>query len=98
MPPRSVEASSMDSATPLDSLVARRLVDRDAPALSSEESRACLVSCIQHGKAAAQRAAKQRVVVVLGNTGAGKSAFINMCHGCSFAYEEEDKMVVVVIQ
>ena len=60
--------------------------------LSPAESRECLVSCIHHGKAVARRAEGKRIVVVLGNTGAGKSALINLLHGCTFAYE--GRMVV----
>ena len=77
----------------LNELVRKKL-DCPSTLLSPAESRSCLVSCIRHGKAAARLAEGKRAVVVLGNTGAGKSAFINYLHGCAFAYEEEDKMVV----
>lgn len=63
-------------------------------ALQPSQSRECLVGCIKHGKTIARRAEGKRTVVVLGNTGAGKSAFINLLHGCIFAYEDDDKMVV----
>ena len=85
---------SMPTALPeLDELVKRKIACPHAP-LSPTESRACLVSCIAHGKAIARRANGKQLAVVLGNTGAGKSAFVNFLHGCSFQYEEEDKMVV----
>ena len=74
--------------------VVRKKLAMPGSALTPAESRSCLVSCIQHGKAVAKRAEGKRIVVVLGNTGAGKSAFVNLLHGCTFAYEEEDKMVV----
>jgi hypothetical protein len=77
----------------LNDLVKKKL-DCPGTQLSPAESRSCLVSCIRHGKAAARLAEGKRAVVVLGNTGAGKSAFINYLHGCAFAYEDEDKMVV----
>ena len=77
----------------LNDLVRKKL-DCPGTQLSPAESRSCLVSCIRHGKAAARLAEGKRAVVVLGNTGAGKSAFINYLHGCVFAYEDEDKMVV----
>ena len=34
---------------------------------------------------AASKAEGQEIVMVVGNTGAGKSAFINLLHGCQFA-------------
>ena len=80
-------------AVELNDLVRKKL-DSPGLLLSPADSRTCLVSCIRHGKAAARLAEGKRAVVVLGNTGAGKSAFINYLHGCAFAYEEEDKMVV----
>ena len=33
-------------------------------------------------------------MVVLGNTGAGKSAFVNFLHGCTFGLDAEDRLVV----
>lgn len=77
----------------LDDVVMRKLSTPGTP-LSPEESRACLVSCIRHGKSAARRAEGKRIVVVLGNTGAGKSSLVNMLHGCAFEYEDDDMMVV----
>jgi len=81
------DAASLDPIT-------KKLLASPGLELSPAESRACLVRCIAHGEAVASRAAGKRIVVVLGNTGAGKSAFINYLHGCKFQYEEEDKMVV----
>ena len=77
----------------LDPLVQRKLAAPHAP-LTPSESRECLISCIKHGKEAAAAASGKRCVVVLGNTGAGKSAFINLLAGCEFAYEDDDRMVV----
>ena len=65
----------------LDPLVQRKLAAPHAP-LTPSESRECLISCIRHGKDAAAAASGKRCVVVLGNTGAGKSAFINLLAGC----------------
>ena len=86
--------TSARSSTALDPLVARKLASPGV-ALNPAESLACVVSCIRHGTEAAQGAAGKRLAVVLGNTGAGKSALINLLHGCTFAHDEEgDRMVV----
>jgi energy-coupling factor transporter ATP-binding protein EcfA2 len=77
----------------LPELVKRKLAG-PGTTLTPAESRACLVGCIQQGKGVAKLAQGKRIVVVLGNTGAGKSAFVNLLHGCTFAYEDDDKMVV----
>jgi len=87
LPRMQADAASLDPIT-------KKLLASPGLELSPAESRACLVRCIAHGEAVASRAAGKRIVVVLGNTGAGKSAFINYLHGCKFQYEEEDKMVV----
>jgi len=79
--------------TELESVVKKTLA---APgiSLSPEESRNCLVSCIAYGKVQAKRAEGKHTVVVIGNTGAGKSAFINLLHGCAFELNPEDRMAV----
>ena len=87
LPRMQADAASLDPIT-------KKLLASPGLELSPAESRACLVRCIAHGETVASRAAGKRIVVVLGNTGAGKSAFINYLHGCKFQYEEEDKMVV----
>ena len=86
--------SSPGRVEPLDPVVLRKLGDPATP-LSLEDSRACIVSCIEHGKVQARRAAGNDVVVVLGNTGAGKSSFINLLHGCTFELDPLlDRMAV----
>lgn len=53
-----------------------------------------LLGCIAWGREVGERARGKSVLIVLGNTGAGKSAFINLLHGCSFALDEEGDMAV----
>eukprot|EP00927_Polykrikos_kofoidii_P046580 TRINITY_DN4076_c2_g1_i1.p1 TRINITY_DN4076_c2_g1~~TRINITY_DN4076_c2_g1_i1.p1 ORF type:complete len:947 (+),score=163.95 TRINITY_DN4076_c2_g1_i1:92-2932(+) len=77
----------------LDPAVKRKLTKPEMP-LSPEDSRSCLMSCIECGKIPAAHADRKNVVVVLGNTGAGKSAFINLLHGCTFELNSDDNMVV----
>ncbi len=78
----------------LDLIVARKLQAGGAVELPPAEAHHCLLSCIEHGKVQARHASGRDCVVVLGNTGAGKSAFINLLHGCSFELSEDDQMVV----
>ncbi|KAL1525018.1 hypothetical protein AB1Y20_019893 [Prymnesium parvum] len=75
-------------------LVQKRLLSRGGGGLTADESCRCLVHCIEYGASQARHAEGKKVVVVLGNTGAGKSAFINLLHGCSFELSPEGKMVV----
>eukprot|EP00928_Gymnodinium_smaydae_P061201 TRINITY_DN45344_c0_g1_i1.p1 TRINITY_DN45344_c0_g1~~TRINITY_DN45344_c0_g1_i1.p1 ORF type:complete len:952 (-),score=99.80 TRINITY_DN45344_c0_g1_i1:132-2987(-) len=72
----------------------RTKIEMPAVCLSVGESRDCLVSCVEYGKIQARQAESKDVVVVLGNTGAGKSAFINLLHGCTFELNAEDRMAV----
>lgn len=83
----------MQHGSSLPEVVLKKLA-MPGTALQPAESRVCLVSTIKYGKTIARRARGKRIVVVLGNTGAGKSALVNLLHGCEFAYEEDDKMVV----
>ena len=62
----------------LDQVVGKKLAT--LAALTPEESRKCLVSCIRFGRAQARRAEGKEILVVIGNTGAGKSALINLLH------------------
>eukprot|EP00930_Biecheleria_cincta_P056456 TRINITY_DN42573_c0_g1_i1.p1 TRINITY_DN42573_c0_g1~~TRINITY_DN42573_c0_g1_i1.p1 ORF type:complete len:908 (+),score=197.81 TRINITY_DN42573_c0_g1_i1:33-2726(+) len=62
--------------------------------LAPAESCSCLLSCIEHGREQARVAQGKHILVVLGNTGAGKSAFVNLLHGCTFELNSEDRMAV----
>mmetsp|Transcript_47509 Transcript_47509/g.154228 ORF Transcript_47509/g.154228 Transcript_47509/m.154228 type:complete len:709 (-) Transcript_47509:2135-4261(-) len=66
---------------PLPPIVSRKL-DRPGEPLSADESIECLVSCINYGAAQAERAKQQELIIVIGNTGGGKSTFVNMVEGC----------------
>ncbi|KIC77195.1 hypothetical protein DB41_CS00020 [Neochlamydia sp. TUME1] len=66
----------------VNDLLARKLDDPSTP-LQSEESIAVLMECIRRGEIEAQKAKDQELVVVIGNTGAGKSTFSNAICGCT---------------
>ena len=85
--------TDISTGAALDPIIQEKLTT-PAKALSPQASRDCLVRCIEHGRLQARRASKQSLVVVLGNTGAGKSAFINLLHGCTFGLTDEGKMAV----
>lgn len=87
------QAARRPSSTALNEHSQQQLND-PGRSLSPSASRDCLVSCMAHGREAAARAAGTRLVAVLGNTGAGKSAFVNLLHGCTFALGSEARVVV----
>jgi predicted GTPase len=75
-------------------VIHKKLCTPGGVTLTAEESRHCLLCCVEHGQAQSRHALGKRCVVVLGNTGAGKSAFINLLHGCTFELSADDTMVV----
>jgi hypothetical protein len=50
--------------------------------LSADESIALLTHCMTLGNQEAQKASDNELIVVIGNTGSGKSAFVNYLYGC----------------
>jgi predicted GTPase len=50
--------------------------------LSADESIALLTHCMTLGDQEAQKAINNELIVVIGNTGAGKSTFVNYLYGC----------------
>ena len=51
--------------------------------LTDAESLDVLMHCIDMGMETASEANDKDIVMVVGNTGAGKSTFVNILHGCS---------------
>lgn len=78
-PPTSTSASS---AIPVEALLTKKLKEPSAK-LSSTESIALLTHCIQLGKLEAEKARGKDLIVFIGNTGAGKSTFVNYLYGCT---------------
>jgi hypothetical protein len=62
-------------------LLAKKLAS-PAYVLSESESIVLLTSCVSDGVANAQQIEGKEAVIVLGNTGAGKSTFVNYMLGC----------------
>ena len=90
---RTIRTASLASGQ-VDPVIHKKLCTPGGVTLTAEESRHCLLCCVEHGQAQSRHALGKRCVVVLGNTGAGKSAFINLLHGCTFELSADDTMVV----
>ena len=60
---------------------------------SPEESCSRLTACVALGTAQARDAAGKHAIVILGNTGAGKSCFVNLMQGCKFALHNDRTVV-----
>ena len=90
---RTTRTASLASGQ-VDPVIHKKLCTPGGVTLTAEESRHCLLCCVEHGQAQSRHALGKRCVVVLGNTGAGKSAFINLLHGCTFELSADDTMVV----
>jgi hypothetical protein len=90
---RTTRTASLTSGQ-VDPVIHKKLCTPGGVTLTAEESRHCLLCCVEHGQAQSRHALGKRCVVVLGNTGAGKSAFINLLHGCTFELSADDTMVV----
>jgi hypothetical protein len=83
-----------DDINVLPSVVKKKLSDPKRLPLTAEESCECLTSCVAYGAQHSIRAKDKNIIVVLGNTGAGKSSFVNLLHGCKFELNKEHQMVV----
>jgi len=65
----------------VQAIIGKGLANRSAP-LSGEDSLAVLTACIRIGVERADLALEKTAVVVIGNTGAGKSTFVNYILNC----------------
>ena len=61
--------------------IVQRKLDNPNLRLTVDESLQLLLECVKLGDEAAQVARGGPAVAVIGNTGAGKSTFVNYCHG-----------------
>ena len=63
-------------------LISKQLLD-PSQTLSPEESISLLTQCIEYGMVQAQKAAGKDILLIIGNTGAGKSTTVNYLSGCT---------------
>jgi len=57
--------------------------------MSPEESIECLLAAIHYGSSQTSEAKGKELVSIIGNTGAGKSSFVNYLHGCTMEYVKQ---------
>ena len=94
------EAGSGASAS---SLLARKLEDPEC-VLSESESIELLTFCVAQGVENAKKVKDKEAVIVIGNTGAGKSTFVNYLLGCRLVEkteklsDDEFEDAVIVVQ
>mgnify|MGYP001799940164 CR=1 FL=1 len=76
--------SIFDSNIPIESVCPQLREKLKDPSyeLSKEESVDLLMTCIAYGEANARKARDKELIIVIGNTGAGKSTFVNYLAGC----------------
>ena len=86
-----------DEDIELAEIVLRKLDDAGL-VLSEDESLEVLLSCIQYGQAKARRGEGKDLLMVIGNTGAGKSTLINFIHGCDMERVKVDHKKVVRVR
>jgi hypothetical protein len=75
------EAARQKQAQEARALLSKKLADPNH-ALSDQESITLLTSCVSDGVENAKQVAGKEAVIVIGNTGAGKSTFVNYLLGC----------------
>lgn len=75
--------------TRIDALLAKGATDR-----TTDEKIELFNYLLRHGEEEAQKAKGKDVVVVFGNTGAGKSTWINSMYGCQMARDDEGNVIV----
>ena len=91
---REEQAATLFSAGALPPVIQRKLAAPHQTPLTSQQSVQCIQSCVHYGTTQAQQAQGHDTIVVLGNTGAGKSCFVNLLQGCTFERSDQDRMVV----
>jgi predicted GTPase len=62
----------------------REKIENPTKELSIEDSIHLLTTCIEYGEREAQKIENKQAIIVIGNTGAGKSTFVNYLYGCEF--------------
>lgn len=75
-----------------------RKLDNAALLLSEEESLEVLLACIKDGRAKARTSKGKELLMVIGNTGAGKSTFINYLFGCELEVVNEGNKRIVRVR
>jgi len=85
-----------DHVLELPEIVLRKL-ENAALSLSEEDSLKVLLACIQYGLVKARKGEDKELLMVIGNTGAGKSTLINYLHGCKFQMVRKGSKRIVCV-
>ena len=72
-------------------LITRTLANPQHP-LTLDESIELLTTCIAYGKARAQKLQDKEAIIVIGNTGAGKSTLVNYLSGCTLRLQSPEEL------
>ncbi len=80
-------------ATPM---VLQKLVSKSHTKFEPSEAIACIETCIAMGTKEAEKASEKELLLVIGNTGVGKSTAINHFHGCSMKRIDRNGMPVII--
>ena len=78
----SLDTAEHEAVQALDPIVLRKLNDINLK-LTTDEQLRCLESCLRFGEAQAMKAVGKHLLLVIGNTGAGKSTMVNYLAGCT---------------
>jgi ribosome biogenesis GTPase A len=83
------EAERAKQAKEANILLAKKLADPEY-ALSDQESITLLTHCVNEGEQNAKQIKGKDALIVIGNTGAGKSTFLNYLMGCKLQLEDPE--------
>ena len=72
--------------------VVQEMLRNPSKSYTLEQKIECITACIREGDDAAMEAHGEDIVVILGNTGAGKSTFVNWLHGCKMQQVKKNKV------
>ena len=86
-----VQSPLMQSPLMQSPLIQRKLANPTLE-LTLDESIELLTTCIRLGQSSAERISGRECVIMIGNTGAGKSTFVNYLSGCTMALKTPDEL------
>jgi hypothetical protein len=91
------EAARQEQAQAASALLSKKLANPNH-ALSDQESIVLLTSCVSDGVENAKQVAGKEAVIVIGNTGAGKSTFVNYLLGCEMIEKTPEELEALGIE
>jgi 50S ribosome-binding GTPase len=86
-----------EQAKATEALLSKKLADSEF-VLSDQESIALLTHCVDSGERNAEKIKGKNALIVVGNTGAGKSTFLNYLIGCKLQLEDPAVLGIPVLE